>query len=219
MRVRSAGAVLLAVVGLVACGEESADESAGAAAGEAVARNAEDGAASPADEAGSEPSGSSGESEGSGGSDGPPAASPSSECPADDAPPAVPDESPPPTMAGDMEPGEIPNDVMSGEMVPQFGELIVDVPTGGCIDIPTSLREGQRVLIYSHADDDKYTHIEIFAPNGQVVGDWHTGQPGTSEGWDFFNENFVPADGVFVFRVTHERGSDDPFVISFYGQP
>jgi hypothetical protein len=217
MRVRSAGAVLLVIAGLVACGEESADESAGAAAGEAVARSAEGGAASPADEAGSEP-GSSGESEGSGGSDEPPAASPSSECPADDAPPAVPDESPPPTMAGDMEPGEIPNG-LGGETVPQFGELIVDVPANGCIDIPTSLRADQRMLVYTHADDEKYTHIEMFGPNGQRLADWHTGDPGTSEGWDFYNDTPIPSDGVYVFRVTHERGSDDPFVISFYGQP
>jgi hypothetical protein len=195
---------------LVGCGDESSSSDVGAEAGAAVGRmGSEASASSSSDETAESPSG---------GSDGPPPASPSSECPPGDAPPAFPAESPPPTMAGDMEPGEIPNG-LGDEMLPQFGELIVDVPANGCIDIPTSLRANQRVLIYSHADDEKYTHVEIVAPNGQIVGDWHTGQPETTEGWDFYNENHVPADGIYVFRVTHENGSDEPFVISFYGQP
>jgi hypothetical protein len=214
MRTGTVGAVLLAVVTLAACGDETSDENAGAAAGAAVGTSSTS-AESSADEA-TESTGSAEESSSSG--DGPPAPSPSTECADPEGTPDVPDESPPPTMAGDMAPGEIPNGI-GGEMVPQFGELIVDVEPEGCIDIPTALRSGQRVLIHTHADDGKYTRIEIFGPDGESHGSWDTGQPETLEGWDFYNDDPVPDDGVYIFRVTHLNGSDEPFVISFYGQP
>lgn len=212
MRVTSAGVVLLAVVGLFACGnetaDETADESAGSEAGAAVAAGASTTAEPSADESAAEPGSS---------DDGPPEASPSSACPSGDAGPDIPAESTPPTTLPGMEGTDVPNGLGSDEMLPLFGQLVVDVEPQGCVDIPTQFRANQRVQVFTHADDGKRTHVEVFAPDGQSIGQWDTGEPETLEGWDFYNDTPMPADGTYVFRVTHEGGSDEPFMIAFYG--
>lgn len=222
MRVRTAGAVLLATValGASACGEDSGDESAGAEVGAAAAAQgasstapAAEGEAPAADEGQSaeEPAGDSASS------DGPPAASPSTECADPEGTPEIPADATSPTTIPGSAPSDIPNGIMSDEMLPQFGALVVDVEPGGCSDIATRFRANQRVQMMTHADDGKMTHIEVFAPDGRSIGQWETGQPETIEGWDFYNDTPLPADGVYVFRVTHQGGSDEPFMIAFYG--
>jgi hypothetical protein len=214
MHVRSAAAVVLVgVVGLLsACGDESADENAGGDAGAAIAAGASSTESSVAGDTGGS------ESESSGSGDGPPVASPSIPCSDPEAAPQIPNQSPPPTMAGDMEPQTVPNGI-GGEEVLQFGELIVDVGAQGCIDIPTHFRAGQRVLVHSFADDGNVSDVRVYGPDGAELGAWQTGAPETVEGYDFYNDTPMPADGTYIFRVIHRDGHDDPFAISFFGDP
>lgn len=225
MRVRKAGAVVLAVLVAVVgsgCGDEGSDEQAGTGLGAAAAdQNA---TAAPGDGGGSaveEGDAGLGTGEAAGeaaGADGPPAPSPSTECVDPEGTPEIPADATPPTTIPGSEPSEVPNGIMSEERLPQFGALVVDVGPQGCIDIPTRFRAGQRVQMLTHADDGKVTHIEVFAPDGHNIGQWDTGEPETIEGYDFYNDTPLPADGVYVFRVTHQSGSDEPFMIAFYGQ-
>jgi hypothetical protein len=219
MCVRSAGAVLLAVVvglGLSACGSETADESAGGDAGAAIAAGASSTAEGSTESSDPEDSGGS-EAEPGGSSTGP-VPSPSIPCSDPEAAPQVPNQSPPPTMAGDMEPQRVPNGI-GGEDVLQFGELIVDVGPQGCIDIPTHFRAGQRVLVHSFADDGNVSDVRVYGPDGAELGEWQTGERETVEGYDFYNDTPMPTEGTYIFRVIHRDGHDDPFAISFFGDP
>jgi hypothetical protein len=201
------GAVLLAVVALWGCSESSND--AGVQVGAAAA---EQGSAAPRGEGG-EAGNAAPE-----GSAGPPAPSPSTPCESVDSEPAIPEESTPPTMAGDMEPGQVPNGPLSEERVPQFGELIIQVEAQSCQEYSAEFRADQRVLMHTHADDGNYSDIQVYGPDGRRIAEWQTGQPGTVEGADFYNDDWMPADGTYVFRVIHREGSATPFVIAFYGQ-
>lgn len=211
--------MLLAVVvgvGLSACGDETVDENAGGGAGAAVASSASSTAEGSTESSAAEESSGSGAvpSESNGG----PVPSPSIPCSDPEGAPQIPNESPSPTMAGDMEPQTVPNGI-GGEEVLQFGELIVDVGPQGCIDIPTHFRAGQRVLVHSFADDGNFSDIRVYAPDGEELAEWQTGERETVEGWDFYNDTPMPADGTYIFRVIHRNGHDDPFAISFFGDP
>jgi hypothetical protein len=216
MCVRSAGAVLLAFVvgvGLSACGDD--DGSAGGDAGAAIAA----GASSTAEGSTEPPAADDGGDSGSDDNDSTgPVPSPSIPCSDPEGAPQIPNESPPPTMAGDMQPQTVPNGI-GGEDVLQFGELIVDVGPQGCIDIPTHFRAGQRVLVHSFADDGNVSDVRVYGPDGAELGEWQTGERETVEGYDFYNDTPMPADGTYIFRVIHRDGHDDPFAISFFGDP
>jgi hypothetical protein len=125
-------------------------------------------------------------------------------------PPAIPDRAAPPTTA----PGTEPLDIPEG---PMFGELPVDVDPDGFVDVPVALRRGQHVSILSNADDGVYTHISVYAPDSTVLGEWDGGEPGVVNGWTFDDEDPLPNDGVYVIRVQHRSGRDDPFMLRFYG--
>jgi hypothetical protein len=219
MRVGTTTAAVLVVAVLSACGGDGGSGDVGAEVGAVAAAQGEggEGSSSPPSSPAGEP-GAPAEPGGSGGGDGsgPPAASPSTPC--GEGAPDGPDDAPPPTTIPGSEPTEIPSGLMSEEMLPQFGALVVDVEPEGCIDIATRFRANQRVQMMTHADDGKYTHIEVFDPEGESIAAWETGEPETMEGWDFFHDTPLPADGVYVFRVTHREGSDEAFMIAFYGE-
>lgn len=209
--------MVIAAAALWACGDDTGEKDAGSALGAAVAADgstttgpAGQDATGGAPSAGDDGSGDSSAS-------GPPAPSPSTECVDPEGRPAIPAEAAPPTTIPGSEPSELPNGVMSDEMLPQFGALVVDVGPQGCIDIATRFRADQRVQMITHADDGILTRIEVFGPDGASLGAWETGERGTIEGQDFYNEAQLPADGTYVFRITHLDGSDDPFMIAFYG--
>jgi hypothetical protein len=126
-------------------------------------------------------------------------------------PPAIPGDAAPPTTAPGTEPLEIPEG-------PMFGEFVVDVDPDGFVDVPVSLRQGQNVSILSNADDGIYTHISVYAPDSSVLGEWDGGQPEVINGWTFDDEDPLPTDGVYVIRVQHRSGRDDPFMLRFYGE-
>jgi hypothetical protein len=127
-------------------------------------------------------------------------------------PPDFPDQAAPPTTA----PGTEPLDIPEG---PMFGELPVDVDPDGFVDVPVALRQGQHVSILSNADDGIYTHISVYAPDSTVLGGWDGGEPGVVNGWTFDDEDPLPTDGVYVIRVQHRSGRDEPFLLRFYGDP
>jgi hypothetical protein len=126
-------------------------------------------------------------------------------------PPDFPDSAAPPTTAPSSEPLSIPEG-------PLFGEFAVDVDADGFVDVPVSLRQGQEITILSNADDGIYTNISVFAPDGEVIGHWEGGQPEVINGWTFDDEDPLPVDGVYVIRVEHRSGRDDPFMLRFYGE-
>jgi len=127
-------------------------------------------------------------------------------------PPDIPAEAAPPTTA----PGTEPLDIPEG---PMFGEFPVDVEPDGFVDVPVALRRGQHVTILSNADDGVYTHISVYAPDSSVLGEWDGGEPRVINGYTFDDEDPLPTDGVYVIRVQHRSGRDDPFLLRFYGDP
>ena len=126
-------------------------------------------------------------------------------------PPDFPDQAAPPTTAPGTEALEIPEG-------PLFGEFVVDVDPGGFVDVPVSLHQGQNLTILSNADDGIDTHISVYAPDSSVIGQWDGGEPGVINGWTFDDADPLPVDGVYVIRVQHRTGRDDPFMLRFYGE-
>jgi hypothetical protein len=126
-------------------------------------------------------------------------------------PPDIPDEASPPTTGPETEPLEIPEG-------PLFGEFLVDVEPEGHVDVPVSLRQGQEITILSNADDGIYTHISVYGPDGTVLDDWDGGQPEVINGVYYDESDPLPTDGVYVIRVQHRSGRDDPFMLRFYGE-
>ena len=69
------------------------------------------------------------------------------------------------------------------------------------------------------ADDGIRSRTTVFAPDGRTVGQWDSsGRPGDIEGYYWDDEDALPEDGTYVFRVEHLGGAHNPFVLSFYGQ-
>jgi hypothetical protein len=103
--------------------------------------------------------------------------------------------------------------------LPLFGQVVVDLDQGGYQDFAVSLREDQSVQLLSLADDGVETHIEVFAPDGSSEGSWDGGEPGVVNGLEWYpgTEDAIPAAGTYVIRVIHTGGSDDPFVLGFFG--
>jgi hypothetical protein len=126
-------------------------------------------------------------------------------------PPDFPDEAAPPTTAPGTDSLEIPEG-------PLFGEFVVDVEPDGFVDVPVALRQGQEITILSNADDGVYTRIRVYAPDGSVLGEWEGGEPEVINGWSFDSSDPLPVDGVYVVRVQHRSGHDDPFMLRFYGE-
>jgi hypothetical protein len=124
--------------------------------------------------------------------------------------PDAPADAAPPTTAPGTEPLSIPEG-------PLIGEFPVDVDPQGFVDVPVSLRQGQHVTILSNADDGIHTHITVYGPDNAVLGEWDGGEPGVINGWTFDDEDPLPADAVYVIRVQHRSGRDDPFMLRFYG--
>ena len=129
--------------------------------------------------------------------------------------PTFPESSPPTTVEG-MEAVSIPG--ANGDD-PIFGQLVVDLEPGGYVDLPTHLRQGQHMQVLSSADDGIRSRTTVFAPDGSAIGEWESsGQPGEVTGYYWDDEDVLPADGTYVFRVEHLGGADNPFVLSFYGE-
>jgi hypothetical protein len=124
--------------------------------------------------------------------------------------PDAPADAAPPTTAPGTEPISIPEGAL-------IGEFPVDVEPQGFVDVPVRLRQGQHVTILSNADDGILTHITVYGPDDEVLGEWNGGEPGVINGWTFDDEDPLPADAVYVVRVQHRRGSDEPFMLRFYG--
>jgi hypothetical protein len=103
--------------------------------------------------------------------------------------------------------------------LPLFGQVVVDLDQGGYQDFAVSLREDQSVQLLSLADDGVETHIEVFAPDGSSEGSWDGGEPGVVNGLEWYpgTEDAIPVAGTYVIRVIHTGGSDDPFVLGFFG--
>jgi hypothetical protein len=134
--------------------------------------------------------------------------------PADLPPVTIPEESTPPTTIPGSEPGSVPG--ADGDL-PLFGHLVVDVDPGGYQDFAVYLREDQQFQLLSLADDGIMTHIEVFAPDGSSEGTWDGGEPGVINGLEWFGDEKLPATGTYVIRVIHTGGSDDRFVLAFFG--
>jgi hypothetical protein len=135
--------------------------------------------------------------------------------PGTDLPPVtVPADSSPPTTIPGSEPASVPGG--DGDL-PLFGHLVVDVDPGGYQDFAVYLREDQQFQLLSLADDGIMTHIEIFAPDGSSEGNWDGGEPGVVNGLEWFGDDKLPATGTYVVRVVHAGGSDDRFVLAFFG--
>jgi hypothetical protein len=103
--------------------------------------------------------------------------------------------------------------------LPLFGQIVVDLDQGGYHDFAVSLRDDQALQLLSLADDGVETHIEVFAPDGSSEGSWDGGEPGVINGLEWYpgTDDALPATGTYVIRVIHTGGSDDPFVLGFYG--
>ena len=126
----------------------------------------------------------------------------------------IPADSSAPTTIPGSEPGSVPG--ADGDL-PLFGHLVVDVDPGGYQDFSVYLREDQQFQLLSLADDGIMTHIEIFAPDGTSEGSWDGGEPGVINGLEWFGDEKLPATGTYVIRVIHTGGSDDRFVLGFFG--
>jgi hypothetical protein len=211
-----AALLALALLVVAGCGGGGGDDAttastAGGGAqslGAALADAADEGApGGPASSAVTESSGASGsDDEGEGEGD-----APASDLPA----PTFPESTPPTTVEG-MEPVSIPG--ADGDD-PIFGQLVVDLDPGGYVDLPAQLRRGQHVQVLSSADDGIRSRTTVFAPDGSTIGEWEsTGRPGDIQGYYWDDEDVLPADGTYVFRVEHLGGADKPFVLSFYGE-
>jgi hypothetical protein len=135
--------------------------------------------------------------------------------PRPDLPPVtIPAESSPPTTIPGSEPSSVPG--ADGDL-PLFAQLVVDVDPGGYQDFAVYLRQDQEFQLLSLADDGIKTHIEVFAPDGSSEGGWEGGEPGVVNGLEWFGDELLPATGTFVIRVIHTGGSDDRFVLGFFG--
>jgi hypothetical protein len=125
------------------------------------------------------------------------------------------DASPPTTRPG------TPSNAVPGPDgdLPLFGQIVVDLDQGAYQDFAVTLREDQSLQLLSLADDGIETHIEVFAPDGSSEGSWDGGARGVVNGLEWYpgTEDAVPATGTYVIRVIHTGGSDDPFVLGFFG--
>ncbi len=125
------------------------------------------------------------------------------------------DASPPTTRPG------TPSNAVPGPDgdLPLFGQIVVDLDQGGYHDFAVTLREDQSLQLLSLADDGVETHIEVFAPDGSSEGTWDGGEPGVVNGLEWYpdTDDSLPATGTYVIRVIHTGGSDDPFVLGFFG--
>jgi hypothetical protein len=139
-----------------------------------------------------------------------PAAGPRSDLP----PITIPATSSAPTTIPGSEPASVPG--ADGDL-PLFAQLIVDVDPGGYQDLAVYLRQGQELQLLSLADDGIMTDIEVFAPDGSSEGSWQGGEPGVVNGLEWFGDEQLPATGTYVIRVIHTGGSDDRFVLGFFG--
>jgi len=135
--------------------------------------------------------------------------------PQTDLPPVtIPAESSPPTTIPGSEPTSVPG--ADGDL-PIFAHLVVDLDPGGYQDFAVYLRQDQKFQLLSLADDGISTHIEVFAPDGSSEGSWEGGEPGVVNGLEWFGDEQLPATGTYVIRVVHTGGSDDRFVLGFFG--
>ena len=135
--------------------------------------------------------------------------------PRSDMPPVtIPATSSPPTTIPGSEPASVPGG--DGDL-PLFAQLIVDVDPGGYQDLAVYLRQDQELQLLSLADDGIMTDIEVFAPDGSSEGSWQGGEPGVVNGLEWFGDEQLPATGTYVIRVVHTGGSDDRFVLAFFG--
>lgn len=135
--------------------------------------------------------------------------------PRPDLPPVtIPAESSPPTTIPGSEPTSVPG--ADGDL-PIFAHLVVDLDPGGYQDFAVHLRQDQEFQLLSLADDGIMTHIEVFAPDGSSEGSWEGGEPGVVNGLEWFGDEKLPATGTYVIRVIHTGGSDDRFVLGFFG--
>ena len=135
--------------------------------------------------------------------------------PRPDLPPVtIPAESSPPTTITGSEPTSVPG--ADGDL-PIFAHLVVDLDPGGYQDFAVHLRQDQEFQLLSLADDGIITHIEVFAPDGSREGSWDGGEPGVVNGLEWFGDEKLPATGTYVIRVVHTGGSDDRFVLAFFG--
>jgi hypothetical protein len=137
-------------------------------------------------------------------------------------PPDIPAEASTPTTApgteADTWPIGFPVDA-PGNSVPLIGDIVVDLEPEGYVDFPIHLREGQLVAVISAGDDGRMTHIEIFRPDGTSEGSWQGGEPEVINGWEWVaDDERVPLTGTYVFRVIHLGGSDEPFLLRFFGE-
>jgi hypothetical protein len=126
----------------------------------------------------------------------------------------IPAESVPPTTVPGSEPGSVPG---AGGDLPLFAHVVVDLSPGGYLDFPVHLRADQHLQLLSLGDDGIGTHIEVFAPDGTSEGSWEGGQPGVINGLEWHDDDELPATGTYVIRVVHLGGSDERFVLGFYG--
>jgi hypothetical protein len=136
-----------------------------------------------------------------------------------DLPPAtIPSEASAPTTIPGSEPSSVPVDIFSGGEAPLFGHLVVDLEPGGYQDFAVHLRDDQELQLLSLADDGTKTQIEVFAPDGSSEGWWEGGEPGVVNGLEWYlSDEPLPATGTYVVRVIHTGGSDERFVLGFFG--
>jgi hypothetical protein len=218
----AAVAGLAAVLLAVGCGGGSGgDDDEAASAGDGEAQSLGAAVADAASETGSG-SASEGDADAAGGSDDSGSASDSSagggegdEAASDLPPPTFPESGPPTTVEG-MEPLSVPG--AEGDD-PLFGQLVVDLEPDGYVDLPTELRQGQEFQVLTTADDGIRSRTTVFAPDGSTVAQWESsGRRGDIEGYYWDDEDVLPADGTYVFRVEHLGGAHNQFLLAFYGE-
>jgi hypothetical protein len=205
MRAWTVGAVVLTLVALAACGEETTDEEAGAAAGAAI------GVSCRTD---SSPTGTDEPEE-----DAPSGSTSLSDVP-ELPPPTFPDNVSPPTTTGEegpIEPDPVDPLDPTGDVVPALGGFRVDPVENSCVDFAVHLEQYGRFRIKSWGDDGIHTDVQVYSPSGEMIASWQTGEPGTYEGYTWEDEGGLPEVGTYVIRTIHRGGSHNSFVLIMYG--
>lgn len=113
---------------------------------------------------------------------------------------------------------EHPYNPFEDEYWPIIGEVYADVTPGDHIDLPVYLEAGE-VAVMFNANDQVYSEVEIYDPNGEVIATAEElGEPEVVEGYEFseYSDEALTEAGVYVFRVIQHSGVEGGFPIRFF---
>lgn len=123
-------------------------------------------------------------------------------------------EASPPQLHAGIEGMEYP--VGLDERVPILGEVAIDLPQDGYVDVAVHLEEGE-VYMLASANDRIGAHFEVYDPDGAVIAEWtDEGEPDVVQGWEFSQEDTLTQSGTYVFRVISANGGTGQFPLRFF---